>query len=357
MDLTDLKCKIFVAASGAGAGIQSKLWAQPGASSYLVGCIFPYSQEQSTKFLGFRPPKFVCREEAIDLAIAAYRQAAAECDAETNPIGLGVTCAVTSNREHRGEHRIHATTISRTQILSAQITLPKDSLNEPSICRYADGRMADQLGMDLLSVITGLPTEQEIEVQDDTEYAHQHFLSRPLFRRDGTRDVEPNELCELYPGAFNPLHEGHLAMVGAERDVIFHITADPPHKPALTLQEMLERSLQFRGVGDVLFTEGDALYLDKARRFPQSVFYMGTDVMERILDPKWGPDPEEMLREFRELGTRLMVRPRGPQEVSDVLQSVPEQYRVMFTTLPRTVHSELSSTQIRAKRAAALPTE
>jgi hypothetical protein len=99
MSLTETNARIFVAATGAGAGIQSALWATPGASSYLEGCIFPYSQEATARFLGFTPPKFVSREMAVDLAIAAYREVA-HCGDDKKPIGLGLTASVSSLRAH-----------------------------------------------------------------------------------------------------------------------------------------------------------------------------------------------------------------------------------------------------------------
>lgn len=352
MDLTKTNCRIFVAASGAGARIQSALWDTPGASAYLEGCVFPYSPEASTRFLGFRPPHFVSREEAIDLAIAAYRQVA-NCGPDKNPIGLGLTASVSSLRPHRGEHRIFATAISRTRVLSSEMVLPKEPVD-----RALDGRVADAIGIELIAAISGLRQATEVAetqsttegsaLRDDLEFARQHFLQRPLLFRDGTRGLKPEGEVKLCPGAFNPLHQGHLA--SAPDDVIFHVTANPPHKPALSLQEMLERSLQFLGQRDVMFTEGDALYLDKARRFPGSTFYIGTDVMERILDPKWGLEPEPMLHEFQELGTHFMVSPRGELRLRDLLPLLPKPtYRLLFTELPKTEYADLSSTQVRAK--------
>jgi hypothetical protein len=214
--------------------------------------------------------------------------------------------------------------------------------------RHEDGQQADAIGILLVKALAGInPSHGGAAWRDDSEFARQHFQLRPLFLRNGSRAHEPKRPLKLCPGAFNPLHAGHLASTG--ENVIFHITADPPHKPALSLQDMLERSLQFRGVRDVLFTEGDALYIDKARRFPNSTFYVGTDVVERILDPRWGPQPEPMLREFAELGIHFAVSPRGGVRLADLTPKIPESCRSLqlFSELPQTPHADLSSTQIR----------
>jgi hypothetical protein len=61
-----------IIATGAGAGLQQKLWEIPGCSWYLSGCTFPYDQDEQADLLGFMPEHFCSEDAAIDLASAAY---------------------------------------------------------------------------------------------------------------------------------------------------------------------------------------------------------------------------------------------------------------------------------------------
>jgi len=72
------------------------------------------------------------------------------------------------------------------------------------------------------------------------------------------------------------------------------------------VQEMLRRAAKLNCY-DVLFTRGDPLYIDKARRFPGRTFVIGADALLRMLDPKWGTDPEELLQELRQLRVEFLV--------------------------------------------------
>ena len=54
--------KVFVAATGAGAGIQASLWSVPGSSAFLAGAAFPYAAHETERLLGFRPERF-CDED------------------------------------------------------------------------------------------------------------------------------------------------------------------------------------------------------------------------------------------------------------------------------------------------------
>lgn len=347
--LMDTPMRIFASASGAGAGIQQILWNAPGASAYLAGAHFPYSQEMTTEFLGFRPEKFVCLEEAMDMAFAAYMKAD-NGDPTKRFIGLGLTAAVATQVEHKGDHRIHAVVVTHDRVLASEVVLPKEG---PEV-RVRDGRLADTIGLELILSAAGLVPEsarlayceamQGQCLKDISEAARTHFFKRPLFTRYGQRLPVPEARpLTLFPGAFNPPHEGHFANAG--EDVLFQITAAPPHKPALTLTEMLERVKHFRGKRDLVFTEDGALYIEKARRFPHSTFIIGTDALERMLDPKWGVEVLPLLTEFVSLGVTFKVTTREGHEFARL--PIPNDFRHLFTELPKTMFSGLSSTQLR----------
>jgi hypothetical protein len=343
--LLTMPVRVFISASGAGAGIQQILWEPPGASSYLAGAAFPYSTEMTEDLLGFRPPKFVCMEEAIDTACSAYLKAD-NGDPTKQFVGLGLTASVASNTEHRGDHRVHAVVVTKDRVLAANVIVPKGG---PTF-RQSDGVLADRVGVKLLLVAIGLTEIGDFPIEDISGLARSHFFKRPLFTRYGRRFETPAGNLTLFPGAFNPPHDGHFGNAG--EDVTFQITANPPHKPALTLTDMLGRIRHFRGKRDLLFTEDGALYIEKARRFPNSTFVLGTDALDRMLDPKWGIEVKPLLAEFASLGTKFLVtechRSDG-RNFSEI--PIPAEFKRMFTQLPPTPYADLSSTQKRAEAA------
>jgi hypothetical protein len=133
-----------------------------------------------------------------------------------------------------------------------------------------------------------------------------------------------------------------------ENGATFHVTVNPPHKPALSVTDVLRRAKWLDGFPR-LFTADDPLYLDKARRFPGAKFLIGVDALERMLDPKWGVEPPVLLEELRRLGIRFLVADREVDGVIHSLLDLPHEIRPLAERiLGPADHLAKSSTQIRA---------
>lgn len=349
IDLSPLKeagVSIHVIAAGAGAGIQSALWAVPGASSFLSGCSFPYAADETAEVIGFQPERLCDQAMAIDLASAAYMRAYRF--GGKRPVGVGLTAAVPSSRERRGDDRCHACVITGDRILVDSYKFERGRFT-----REMAGGYCDLLALTLLRSALGLCPDSGT---DASQIALARFLGRPFFTRTGRRlAAMPDGPRALMPGAFNPPHPGHLGMADEVEahhhlPVAFYVTAKAPHKAELTVQELLQRAKLLRG-HDAFFTRGEALYIEKARRFPGRPIVMGTDALARMLDPSWGPDVRAMLFEFAALGTHFLVSPRPVNgrmlALDDALDSgnVDCELRGMFTELAP--GPDVSSTALR----------
>jgi hypothetical protein len=94
------------------------------------------------------------------------------------------------------------------------------------------------------------------------------------------------------------------------------VSSYSPHKGSLSIQEMLFKAGMLkaeRWLGQsrsVEFTHDEPLFIDKARRRPGSIFLIGADTMQRLLDPNWGPNIDEMLLEMKELKVSFLVMDR-----------------------------------------------
>lgn len=303
---------IHVICTGAGAGLQKTLWEVPGSSAYLSGASFPYRQEETVKTLGFTPDSYCSREASIDLACVAYMRAYSF--GGKRPIGLGLTASVASEKEHRGDHRVHACVISDERVIAFSTTIGK-AVGEGA--RISDGRFADSVGLSMLMQAVD-PSWHDPSTADDcmdvSTSALERFFERPFFGKNGDRLAVLPEKVVLYPGSYNPVHPGHLGLAKAVgdkalRSVVFHVTTDGPHKSPLGLQDLLKRVRMLRG-HDRFFTRGDALFVDKARRFRGVPIAIGADSLLRMLDPKWGPSVMPMLYEMAQLGSRFYVAAR-----------------------------------------------
>lgn len=347
----EVAARVFVVCTGAGAGLAQRLWSVPGASSFLVGAAFPYAAEAVDAFLGFTPERYCSEETALDLATAAFLKAGAGEDV----IGVGLTASVASSEPHRGAHRIYAASLGRRGARLYSALLDRASGAE---ARARDGSRADALGLVALLEAAGLPSASvaaaagEFTTAPADEHARARFFERPLVRSTGEREPAPARVALAFPGTFDPPHEGHFGMVDAARgltgvDPVLWITAEPPHKAAVPLTELLSRTQLLRG-RDTLFSRGEPLYIHKARRYPGAAFVLGTDALVRLLDPRWGVAPEALVDEFRALGTRFYVASRVIDGELVTLRDLPNVPRDLCIELEG--RWDVSSTHLRSQR-------
>lgn len=354
MSLTNKK--VYIAATGAGASAQNYIWETPGCSSYFAGATFPYRQDLLEDFIGYKPEKFVSPEVAIDMAMRAYQLAWS--DEGDNAVGIGCSAAVATTRLRHGEYGAYVSICSNQGVYLYHVVLDAEVGTQP---RVHQGESISSLIASLAKYDYYLSARYPKVDAYDT--AKSLLTSRPYWRRDNKRLLEhafEREIIThatdtsgyvkrpIFPGAFNPPHVGHLD-IASKTNSVFNLEVCPPHKDPLSVTEILQRLKMLR-YHDVLLTDGLPLYLDKSNRFQNHPIVMGADAFLRMLDPKWGPTPKEILTRFSQNGTRIYVFGRevdGKYISADDAVAVTEEVGVVFDVQPVPGRWDISSSAIR----------
>src|SRR5438093_6627895 len=99
--------KAALAITGGGSGAVGELLRVPGGSRLLIEAQVPYDALALAAFLGFAPAQASSADTAIAMAHSARERAARLVPAHADPVGLGASAALVSDRPRRGEHRFH----------------------------------------------------------------------------------------------------------------------------------------------------------------------------------------------------------------------------------------------------------
>ena len=163
----------------------------------------------------------------------------------------------------------------------------------------------------------------------------------------------------IFPGAFNPLHDGHrrMAEIAAETlavDVAFEISILNVDKTELSPDDLEQRLRGFPD-GCPVWLSRAATFVEKTRIFPRAVFVVGADTIVRMSDPKYyGSDDsrrDHALQVIAASGCRFLVFGRSqhgqfrtldhlelPDVLREICQGVSEQ----------TFRADVSSTSLRS---------
>lgn len=360
--------RFVLAVTGGGSGAAAALLGVPGASRTVIEAVVPYHEQALVEFLRHRPEQFCSAATAQAMARRARERAAWLARGEI-VAGIGVTASLASDRPKRGEHRcfIAVETAGRRMLLS--LTLHKGERDRAGEEAIVNGiilnAMAEAAGVADRLPIPLLPGEEIVpaaEARTDLlEKLVQAELPAVVVWPDGRVSAEGMPAA-LLPGAFNPAHTGHrsLAATAARRTGLtigFELSAVNVDKPPLSAEELRRRLHQFAWEAPVWVTRAPT-FVEKARLFPGTVFVVGADTAERIVQPRYyGDSAERMhaaLAEIRALGCRFVVAGRrdelGAFRCLERVQ-IGDDLRTLFAEIPEEeFRFDGSSTEIRAAR-------
>jgi len=359
--------KVVVEFAGAGSEAISRLHSVAGSSRTILEATDRYASESLTDLVGFRPTQFTSPEISMLMANRAYLRARSLSDSKS-VIGLGCTATIATDREKKGDHRCHISIKTRESLTTYSLIMDKGSRSreeeESLVSRLMIHALAKSCG------VTGValplqPEDRVMKTQGDDflwDWLSNQSVDYLSVNADGIITVG-NFLQNivLFSGSYNPLHDGHrrLAEVVRQRlgkDVCFEITLKNADKDQISWSEAKQRAKQFRGYGTVLFTQVP-LFSQKSKLFPNSIFVIGADTVERLIHPRfYDDDPGKMDQSFREIqqtGCRFLVAGRVNDgqfiTLSDI--DIPQAYQSLFEDIPEDeFRMDISSTAIREGR-------
>jgi nicotinamide mononucleotide (NMN) deamidase PncC len=326
----------------AGAGAQSLAWLHGvgGSSRTMLAAVDIYSDAAMREWVGFMPARFTSRRVARAMANEAYRRAkryvAANHAATANtggtvtgandPVfGLASTATIATDRAKKGDHRVAVAVRDAFGMVTYALTLEKGARDregeEDVVSLLILHAIADACGVlerpdlpltsheelrvtfessDMLAQVEAGEREMVVVREDGVIVSG----ARAGGSRAGARAGARTDLGDgpgaatplpgpfaIVSGAFHPVHEGHLglARVASERTglpALFELPLVNAEKAPIALLEARRRAHQFAGKGSLALTRAP-LFAQKAKLFPRSVFVVGVDTAERILDPRF----------------------------------------------------------------------
>ena len=207
--------------TGGGSEALAQLLTVPGASRTVIEALVPYHPSALAEFLGGRPDQSCSAKTARAMAMAAFQRAMA-LEPEVDPsrlLGVGATAALATDRQRRGENKVYVCVQSLSATREAALML------NMTRTRGEEEALAARLIIDLLAEACGLPVDLAWQ-QNKTDGFNEHVTHgqpawQGLFTGERRSTHDPGMPPQvLFPGAFNPMHDGHRTMVRLAEDVL-----------------------------------------------------------------------------------------------------------------------------------------
>jgi nicotinamide mononucleotide (NMN) deamidase PncC len=293
---------VMITAGGGSAAIPA-LVALPGASAVVLEAIIPSARQATDALLGGPQESYCSSRTARRLAMAAWercRQHGAEIGAA---VGVACTASLATTVPKRGDHRIVVAvqTLGETSVATLGLVKGARSRSEEETIAaafilarietiFGSSALAEERFASLLR-----PGEGMVVDRTPAPGAWQAILAGTSGRvrlagpDGGLWPAQPGREA-IFPGSFDPLHDGHRAMarIGARitgLPVAYELSIRNVEKPALDFLEIAARAESFAGA-EAWLTSAPT-FVEKLALFPAAPFVVGADTFVRLGNPRY----------------------------------------------------------------------
>jgi len=363
------------AVTGGGSSALSRLLATPGASRTLLEATIPYAESALYAYLGQQPTQAASPKTARALAMAAFQRARAlhegklkerqPAPSEALPLfGLGASAALVTDRQRKGTDHCFVAIQSQQATWEFSLTFGKPGRQRSDQEQFC-GELILQ-AMQLAQAGHRIPEASSLHnllALDSQDHLDLRIMVAPrlwqkLFSQALTSTwTDGAAPAGIFPGAFNPIHEGHRQMVQIAKTILGHevvleisaFNVDKPPLDYLDLQARLDGAASY----PVVFSNAPT-FAEKSEIFPGATFVVGSDTIERIADPRYygglAANRDQALELLQQRGHRFLVfgRSNGTQFIGLEQLDLPQVLSKICIGVPeKSFRIDLASRQLR----------
>lgn len=344
--------KIVITVTGGGSQIISELLRYGGSSSIILECNVPYSETSLTNFLGYKPDKCCSEKTARQIALTSFKRASSISGEPFNSVGIGVTASLSKSNQREDRNNVAYLAIQTAYY----IWFHKFEFDNKLTREEQEFELTKTVIKKLPINITQLLNKFYCNPTIYNAFANNECTWTPV------RGLEPSQF--VFPGSFNPIHDGHKAIINyaAEHEsnstglVDLEISLTNVDKPSLDTTDIVERMCQIFKVNNVggIWLTNMPKFIDKAAFFKDKTLLLGMDTFVRIFDEKYYSYPHKELFETsaRIYDNRNMIWVFDRVSEINKGTKIPCKADFYFTDMYKVINNftpvDISSTELRA---------
>jgi nicotinic acid mononucleotide adenylyltransferase len=312
------KCgqKFFVAATGGGTSFLGEFLKIPGGSKCIVGGHTPYAMEAFDAFVGIKLEKYSDGNASRKLAVASYEHCVKLGFPIEKCVGVGIACSLVKDNERIGrEHHINIAIHTNNRTTGVSVTFKKSKMN-----REQEENFVNDLTLNLITKQFNKTIDCICEDINQTIYTENDAIVEPFDERnpcicgiypykpyasagmyfgtafgvmDDPKSPKYGKDLVIYPGSFNPLHQGHIEIKNLAEQILkttvfYELSVKNSYKPQMDYVDLKNRIKQFED--NPYIVTHSPRFVDKIKLLKSDfncssiTIVVGADTWERVYD-------------------------------------------------------------------------